>query len=118
MEILLLRNKLYHNHFSTDDLEMIYEVRREILGCESLFKEILLNCINNCIKDIDQNNFMLAFNELNFIHNLPFEKRRLYEHEEWTLIMLSLPSYLDKTESLERNKKIILLVSEAIIVTK
>lgn len=108
LELAYLRNQLASNQFDDKDATLMQEVADKIINSNSKFKEISLNAVENCKLDISKANFKAATQEIQLIHNFPFDIP-----EQWNadyFYKIELLSYLEQVEDVARIKKVIKLL--------
>lgn len=108
-ELAYLRNQLATGNFSIEDVQLIKKIKQHISELDTPFKELALNAINNCEQDIENGNFKLATQEIQLIHNLPFEKSEIWNADYFYKI--ELLSYLEQVEEPKKIKKLIQLLA-------
>jgi hypothetical protein len=110
IELAYLRNQLASENFRETDKQLLHKIKQEITELNTPFKNIAVNAINNCEENIKNSNFKLALQEIQLIHNFPFTNPKTWNSDYFYKI--ELLSYLEKTEDVQRIKRLILLLSE------
>ncbi len=108
LELAYLRNQLASKQFDDKDATLMQEIVDKIFNSKSMFKDISLNAIENCKLDISKANFKAATQEIQLIHNFPFDAP-----EKWNadyFYKIELLSYLEQVENVSRIKKVIKLL--------
>ncbi len=110
--LLLLRSRLASKRFDEKDKFHIELTREMIIQSNSLFKEILLNAINNSLEDASHENLKAAYNEINFVHNLPITEEELARWNARYFYMTELIGYIQRVIEFHKDyKRIIKIVS-------
>lgn len=105
VELAYLRNQLASGNFSDTDKQLMSEIKQKILRLNNLFTELALSAITRCEEDIKKDDFKLATQEIQLIHNFTFN-----EPQSWNsnyFYKIELLSYLEQIEDTQRIKKLI-----------
>jgi hypothetical protein len=108
-ELAHIRNKLASGFFSKEDEQVLSKTKDKISSLDSSFKEIALNAINNCEQNIRNNEWELAAQEIQLIHNFTFEDAAKWNSDYFYKV--ELLSYLEQTDDVKRIKKLISLLA-------
>ena len=107
-ELAYLRNQLASANFGMAEKQLLVKIKRDILELDAPFKELALNAINNSEEDIKKAKFELATQEVQLIHNFPFEEPHTWNSDYFYKI--ELLSYLEQVDDVQRIKKLIFLL--------
>lgn len=104
VELAYLRNRLASSNFAEEEKQLMYKIKQEISGLNTPFKNIALNAINNCEKDLKVFNFKSATQEIQLIHNFTFKEPYLWDISHFYRI--ELLSYLEQIDDIDRIKNL------------
>ncbi|NJK64973.1 MAG: hypothetical protein HC921_21720 [Synechococcaceae cyanobacterium SM2_3_1] len=102
---------MINKEFNEKDQETIDSIKREIISSRSPFKELMLQAINNSIIYARKEEYNLAANEINLIHNLPVSKDECKSWNEWSFYCVELPNYLEHIEDEKKVQQLIRLLA-------
>jgi hypothetical protein len=110
IELAHLRNRLARGCFDDEDKQLLELIEHKILSSNSPLKDIALNAIENCKESISSNEFMIAMQELQLIHNFTFDDFSKWNSEYFYRV--ELLSYLEEVDKVSRIKKLISLLAK------
>jgi hypothetical protein len=97
IELAYLRNHLRSSIFNDADFQLIEKIKEKV--------EKSNTPIHNCQRDILKKDFALAEQEINLIHNFPFDNYQLWDSDHFYKI--ELLSYLEGVDKVIRIKQLI-----------
>lgn len=72
IELVHIRNKLATENLHKEDMLLLKNIKSNISLSTSPFKDLAWNAINNCEENIKVNNWKLAAQEIQLIHDFAF----------------------------------------------
>lgn len=109
-ELAHIRNKLVSGKVDDTDIRELSHIKNKISLLNTPFKDIALNAIDNCEKNIKANLLSLAAQEIQLIHNFNFRDPQKWD--ESYFYKIELLSYLENVEDVMRIKKLIFLLAK------
>ena len=104
-ELAFIRNKLASKQFGADDKRLMNKIKNDISQMNTPFRQLALEAICNCENDIRDAKFDIAAQEIQLIHNFPFNAPESWNSDYFYKI--ELLSYLENVEDVTRIKKLI-----------
>ena len=110
IELAHIRNRLACNIFQKNDEELLEVTKQRIIGLNTPFNELALRAIKNCEDDIKKGNFKSAVQEIQLIHNFPFNNPKNWNFGYF--YKMELLSYIEMADDVERTKTLISLLAK------
>jgi len=102
-----VRNMLFRNRFEHEEQSMLEAVLEFSFKNNSPFYSLIKLCVENCLHDININDFKSAAQEIHFIHNFPLSIQNVSDWDEYHFYSIEMLSYFDLTEKYDRIKSYI-----------
>jgi hypothetical protein len=112
IRLATLRNRIAEERFGPQDQRTIDELRAMLNQSSVPYAPLALHVLDKAAEDVGNKLYSSAARELQLIHDLPLEDRKLNGWNEDFFYKFHLPEYLESTSDVERSKAVINLLAQ------
>ena len=119
IELIFLRNKFLNGVFNDEDKVLLDDIYKyiNIIPVE-MTRNILAQCINEIIDEVNSGNIVNAGFIINFVHNLPFSVEEMKKWDVEYFLTIEIETLTDRVKSISSAARLVLCACHHIYVER